>query len=120
MTQPGETDDMDAVAHLAAIERWAEPGLVDAVLVNSVAPRLPLLDLYQQGGASPVLVDERAIAEHGVQVWVEDLLGEGELIRHDADKLARAVLALAPPRHDPAADPVVVATRAALRERRTP
>lgn len=120
MTQPGETDGMDAVAHLAAIERWAEPGLVDAVLVNATAPKLPLLDLYEKEGAAPVLVDERGIAEHGVQVWVEDLLGEAHLIRHDSDKLARAVLALAPPRHDPAADPVVVATRAALRERRTP
>ena len=55
-----------------------------------------------------------------MQVWVEDLLGEADLIRHDPDKLAQAVLALAPPRRDPAANPVVVATRAALRERRTP
>ncbi|HXT21367.1 MAG TPA: uridine diphosphate-N-acetylglucosamine-binding protein YvcK [Thermoanaerobaculia bacterium] len=120
MTQPGETDDMDAVAHLQAIERWAEPGLVDAVLVNATPPRLPLLDVYEKGGARQVLVDERAIAEHGVQVLLDDLLGESELIRHDSDKLARAVMALAPLRHDPAADAVVVATRAALRERRTP
>jgi 2-phospho-L-lactate transferase/gluconeogenesis factor (CofD/UPF0052 family) len=120
MTQPGETDGMDAIAHLDAIERWAEPGLVDAVLVNAAAPRLPLLDLYEREGAMPVLVDERAIADHGVQVWVEDLLGEGELIRHDPDKLARAVLALAPPWRDPASDPVVAATRAALREGSAP
>jgi len=120
MTQPGETYDMDAVAHLQAIERWAEPGLVDAVLVNATPPRLPLLDVYEKGGARQVLVDERAIAEHGVQVLLDDLLGESELIRHDSDKLARAVMALAPLRHDPAADAVVVATRAALRERRTP
>lgn len=120
MTQPGETDQMDAVAHLDAIERWAAPGLVDAVLVNATPPRLPLLDLYEKGGAAPVFVDERRIAEHGVQVLLDDLLGEGELIRHDSDKLARAVLALAPLRHDPETDPVVVATRAALRERRTP
>jgi uncharacterized cofD-like protein len=116
MTQPGETDGMDAVAHLAAIERWAAPGLIDAVLVNAAPPRLPLLDLYERQGAAPVLVDERHIAEHGVQVWVEDLLDDGDLIRHDPDKLARAVLALAPPWHDAAADPVVVATRAALRQ----
>jgi uncharacterized cofD-like protein len=120
MTQPGETDGMDAVAHLDAIERWAEPGLIDAVLVNAQPPRLPLLDLYEKQGAAQVLVDERAIAARGVQVWLEDLLGEGELIRHDSDKLARAVLALAPPRRDPADDPVVAATRAALRERATP
>jgi len=120
MTQPGETDDMDAVAHLEAIERWAGRDLVDAVLVNATAPRLPLLDLYGREGAAPVLVDEHEIADHGVQVWVEDLLGEGELIRHDSDKLARAVLALAPPWRDPADEAVVVATRAALRERGTP
>jgi uncharacterized cofD-like protein len=117
MTQPGETDGMDAVAHLAAIETFAEPGLVDAVLVNATPPRLPLLDLYEKQGAAPVLVDERAIAAHGVQVWVEDLLGEGDLIRHDPDKLARAVLALASPWRDPASDPVVAATRAALHDR---
>jgi uncharacterized cofD-like protein len=116
MTQPGETDGMDAVAHLGAIERHAEPGLIDAVLVNGAPPRLPLLDLYEREGAAPVLVDEREIAAHGVQVWVEDLLDDGELIRHDSDKLARAVLALAPPWHDATKDPVVMATRAALRQ----
>src|SRR5262249_45244216 len=116
MTQPGETDGMDAVAHLQAIERWAEPGLIDAVLINHRPPRVPLLDLYGTEGATPVLVDERAIAGRGVQVWVEDLLDDGELIRHDPDKLARAVLALAPPWRDPQADEVVARTRATLRE----
>jgi len=110
---------MDAVAHLQAIERWAEPGLIDAVLINHRPPRLPLLDLYDSEGAAPVLVDERAIAERGVQVWLEDLLDDDELIRHDPDKLARAVLALAPPWRDPLADEVVARTRAALREGRT-
>jgi uncharacterized cofD-like protein len=116
MTQPGETDDMDAVAHLEAIERWAEPGLVDAVLVNARTPSAALLRRYEEDGARLVAVDDAAIAEHGVQVWVEDLLGGGDFIRHDSDKLARAVLALAPPWRDPADDPVVVATRAALRQ----
>ncbi len=119
MTQPGETDGMDAVAHLEAIERFAGPGLVDAVLVNATAPRLPQLDLYGHTGAAPVRVDEQAIAGHGVQVWLEDLLGEGDLIRHDPDKLARAVLALAPAWRGPAADPVVAATRALPRQRGT-
>jgi uncharacterized cofD-like protein len=98
MTQPGETDGMDAVAHVDAIAHWAEPGLVDAVLVNSTAPRLPLLDLYEREGAAPVLVDEAALAARGAQVVVADLLGDGPLIRHDPAKLARAVLAAAPVR----------------------
>lgn len=98
MTQPGETDGMDAVAHLDAIASWAEPGLVDAVLVNSTPPRLPLLDLYEREGAAPVLVDEAGLADHGAEVVVADLLGDGPLIRHDPAKLARAVLASAPAR----------------------
>ena len=49
---------MDALAHLAASQRWAGAELVDAVLVNATPPRLPLLDLYEKEGAAPVLVDE--------------------------------------------------------------
>jgi uncharacterized cofD-like protein len=96
MTQPGETDGMDAVDHLDAIAAWAQPGLVDAVLVNSTPPRLPLLDLYEREGAAPVLVDERGLAARGAEVAVADLLTDGSLIRHDPAKLAREVLALAP------------------------
>jgi uncharacterized cofD-like protein len=93
MTQPGETDGMDALAHLEAIQHWGGPGLVDVVLVNGTPPRLPLLDLYEQEGAAPVLVDERELAAH-VEVVVADLLEDGALIRHDPAKLAREVLAL--------------------------
>jgi uncharacterized cofD-like protein len=102
MTQPGETDGMDAVDHVDAIAAWAEPGLVDAVLVNSTPPRLPLLDLYGREGAAPVLVDEPALLARGAEVIAADLLGEGPLIRHDPAKLARAVLASAPARRAPA------------------
>jgi uncharacterized cofD-like protein len=98
MTQPGETDGMDALAHLAAIQRWAGEGLVDAVLVNETPPRLPLLDLYEREGAAQVLVDEAGLHRLGVEVVIADLLGEGELIRHDPAKLAGSVLAQAPPR----------------------
>ena len=34
MTQPGETDGMDGIAHLDAIEKYAGEGVVDIVLVN--------------------------------------------------------------------------------------
>ena len=96
MTQPGETDGMDAIAHLDTIERWAGSGLVDAVLVNETPPRLPLLDLYEREGAAQVLVDEAALERRGVEVVLADLLHDGELIRHDPVKLARAVLAQVP------------------------
>ena len=91
---------------------------MDAVL-STHAGAAPLLDLYETGGAAPSS-STSAPSPRTASGVLDDLLGEGELIRHDSDKLARAVLALAPLRHDPATDPVVVATRAALRERRTP
>ena len=103
MTQPGETDGMDAIDHVDAIAAFARPGLVDTVLVNSTPPRLPLLDLYEREGASPVLVDEAALAARGAGVVVADLLADGPLIRHDPAKLARAVLSLAPQRQLPLA-----------------
>jgi uncharacterized cofD-like protein len=104
MTQPGETDDMDALAHLAAVQRWAGAGLVDVVLVNGTLPGLALLDRYGQEGALPVVVDERALAAQGVEVVVADLLEDGPLIRHDPAKLAQVLLALArAPRREGAA-----------------
>ena len=95
MTQPGETDGMDAVEHLAVLHRYAGVGVIDKVLVNAAPPRVPVLDLYQQEGAVPVLVDDRRLVEWGVEVIAEDLLADGPLIRHDSAKLARGVLALA-------------------------
>jgi uncharacterized cofD-like protein len=95
MTQPGETDGMDAADHLEAIRRHVGDGLVDAVLVNSTPPRVPLLTLYEGEGAVPVYVDERRMADWRVEVIAEDLLADGDLIRHDSAKLAGAVLRIA-------------------------
>lgn len=95
MTQPGETDHMDAAAHLDAIHHYAGAGLVDAVLASST--RLPpeQLDLYEASGSVPAAVDREALAERGVELVEADLLAEGDLLRHDSEKLAAAVLALA-------------------------
>lgn len=122
MTQPGETDGMDALAHLEAIERHAGAALggaaagtgaaggrlVDAVLVNAAPPAPALLARYAESGSEPVAVDRAALEAAGVEVVAADLLAEGELIRHDPERLAAALLAMAPrpgagagsPRHD--------------------
>jgi uncharacterized cofD-like protein len=100
MTQPGETDGMDAAGHLAVVERHLGR-LVDAVVVNAAAPRVPLVARYREEGAAPVLVDEAALEARGVEVLATDLLDDAELIRHDPGKLARAVLAVARERVEP-------------------
>jgi uncharacterized cofD-like protein len=95
MTQPGETAGLSGVGHLDAIERHAGPGLVDCVLVSSAAPDPALVAHYAEVGSAPVAVDRDAFAARGVEVVEADLLDGGELIRHDPDKVAAALLALA-------------------------
>jgi uncharacterized cofD-like protein len=95
MTQPGETDGMDAVDHLEVVHRAAGGPVVDVVLVSSTAPRIPLLARYRDEGAAPVLVDEEALEALGPRVVAADLLDDRELIRHDPEKLASQVVAAA-------------------------
>ncbi len=94
MTQPGETDHMDAVEHLEAIEEHVGSGLVDAVLVNSTRPKKALLDHYAETGSQLVKADRDALADRGVELVERDLLADGELIRHDPAKLSRSILSL--------------------------
>ena len=96
MTQPGETDTMDALDHFHAFGEHLGYELVDVVLGNS-APLPPhLLEYYRDSGSRPVAVDRKAFAALDAELVVADLLAEGDLIRHDPDKLARALLALLP------------------------
>ena len=97
MTQPGETDGMMGADHLRAIERLAGRGIVDAVLANaSEAPR-HLLTHYAETGSEPVAVQRGDLEAMGAEVIEVDLLAaDNDLIRHDSEKLARAVLDLAP------------------------
>jgi uncharacterized cofD-like protein len=94
MTQPGETDGMMGPDHLDALERHAGRGLVDAVLVNSTPMPAERVAHYAETGSEPVRVERAALEARGVEVLEADLLAEGDLIRHDSEKLARAVLAL--------------------------
>ncbi len=94
MTQPGETDGLDGLAHLAAVERYAGERVVDAVLANTRPIPLANLETYSEEGSEPVEVDEEAFRQHGTRVVGADLLAEGSLVRHDPVKLGRAVLDL--------------------------
>ena len=92
MTQPGETDRMDAHEHLEAIERHAGAGLVDCVLVNVTPPDDGTLAHYTSLGSQLLALDEERLSDRGICVVEEDLLAPGDLIRHDPAKLSQAVL----------------------------
>lgn len=94
MSQPGETDGMDALAHVRAVHDHVGP-LIDAVLVN-VRPLDPeAVQRYAQRGSTPVQVDRRALIEAGTVPIEADLLREGSKIRHDGRKVARCLLKMA-------------------------
>ena len=95
MTQPGETDNMMGADHLQAIERHAGGGLVDMVLANAQPIPESLLAHYAETGSRCVAVERERLEGMGLRVVEADLLAEGDLIRHDSAKLARAVLDLA-------------------------
>ncbi len=97
MTQPGETDGMIGIDHLRALVRQAGEGIIDAVLVNATGIPPALISHYAETGSEPVAVDRAALEALGVEVHEADLLAaDGDLIRHDPEKLARAVLDLTP------------------------
>lgn len=93
MTQPGETDGMDAAQHVAAL---AEHGAhLDVAVVNT--GRLPqaALERYRQEGSEPVAPTLEQLRAHGVRVVEASLWDGGEgLLRHDADGLARILMSL--------------------------
>ena len=97
MTQPGETDGMMGIDHVRALERHIGRGIIDAVLVNSAPIPGPLLTHYAETNSEPVACDRAALEGLGLEVIAADLLAtDDDLIRHDPEKLARAVLELTP------------------------
>jgi len=95
MTQPGETDDLTGLDHLDALDRHLGAELVRAVLAHD--GRIPAARLapYRAEGARPVAVSRAAFEQRGIRLHVADLLVGGPLVRHDPDRLAAAVVALA-------------------------
>jgi len=92
MSQPGETDGYTASMHAKAIIDHGGKGIIDYMLVND-SPISPEMQEYYAGkGAYPVEVDEEAINALGVGFVKADIINEQELIRHDPDKLSKAVM----------------------------
>jgi uncharacterized cofD-like protein len=91
MTQPGETSRYSLTDHVEAIESYLGAGTVDVVLVNNQPVPAEMLERYAREGAEPVTV-ARGASPFGVQVVSEPLLEVGNVVRHDPDRLARALL----------------------------
>jgi uncharacterized cofD-like protein len=98
MTQPGETDGMSGIEHLNALEDHVGGDLVDVVIANRSALPDAGLRHYAEVDAVPVQIDRQLIKNRGIALIEQDLLDQGELIRHDPAKLCRAVVEQLPVR----------------------
>lgn len=94
MTQPGETDGYTVSDHVRAILDHAGPGLIDCVLVNTLPVPAHLRRKYEEQGAEPVTYDAERLAELGVTPIPGELASLTDLVRHEPEELARAILAL--------------------------
>ncbi len=96
MTQPGETTGFTLADHLRAVTEHVGAVVTD-VLVHAGALSSESVAAYRTEGATPVQVDRDAVERLGVRLWERDLLApaRGTEVRHDPDRLAQAVLAVA-------------------------
>lgn len=96
MTQPGETDQMNALEHLEALETSVGPGLIDVILGSSALAPRGLLELYEKAGSQPVAIEGAALAARRVELVLQPLLSDDpEHIRHDPERLCEAILEIA-------------------------
>jgi len=96
MTQPGETDHYTLGDHIAALTDHCDGHLLfPNVVVNSGLPSPEIIERYEGEGAVPVHFNRERLVGMGIRVMERDLLAEDRVIRHDPDRLARAVFEMA-------------------------
>ncbi|GAB6138028.1 gluconeogenesis factor YvcK family protein [Halanaerobaculum tunisiense] len=94
MTQPGETDGYTASDHVQAIYDHIDSEIMDYILVNDQQIEPELLEKYAEEGSEPVEIDLAKLKEQGVKVIQEQMINQSDLVRHDSDDLAKAIMDL--------------------------
>jgi uncharacterized cofD-like protein len=95
MWQPGETTGFRASDHVSAIHRHAKMPLLDVAVVNTRPISARQRRKYAAQKAMPVINDLDRLNAMGLHVMPADLLGEGDIVRHDPRATAHVMLELA-------------------------
>ena len=95
MTQPGETDGYSTADHIQALTEHSDGILFPNVLLNRALPSAGMLKPYEAEKASLVEIDRERLRALRLNLVERELLAEDGMIRHDPDRLARAVLDMA-------------------------
>jgi uncharacterized cofD-like protein len=94
MTQPGETDGLNASDHVKTLITHAHPKVIDYCIVNSGEIPNDTLKRYQQQNSYPVVNDRKNIESIGYRVIEEDAVVVDDVARHDPQKLAKIIMGL--------------------------
>ena len=92
MTQPGETDNFSAYDHVKTIENHAGRRIFDYVLVNTGRPTQELLEKYRKTGSVLVEPTSTASARAGYRPIAGNFIDQTDVVRHDANLLAEAIM----------------------------
>ncbi|MEJ7622791.1 MAG: uridine diphosphate-N-acetylglucosamine-binding protein YvcK [Pyrinomonadaceae bacterium] len=102
MTQPGETDGLTSRGHLEIFNQYAPQIEFDYVVVNDRPIRNDQLRKYTGEGAEQIGVHGSITPQtiEGAEIIYGNLLDEGDMVRHNPEKLAQVLLLCAlQPRH---------------------
>ena len=91
MTQPGETDDFNALDHVKTILDKTGLDKLDVVIVNSRRAAKNLMTKYEAKNQYWVPPTVKKIEELGIRVVAADLLSESDLLRHNPNTLANII-----------------------------
>ncbi len=94
MTKRGETHGFLAHHFVEAIEQYLGKGVLTHVLYNTAEPHKEHLKPYEKEGAAFVRCDASCLPSDAYCCIPHDVLAQGSLIRHDPDKLAKALLSI--------------------------
>ena len=94
MTEPGETDNYKVSDCITAIHDHIGKGVIDYCIANESDIMPEYIRRYNKEGADILEVDKSNIKQTGVNLIVDDfaIIDEKGNIRHDSEKLAKAVM----------------------------
>ena len=94
MTQPGETDGFNSARHVETLRGYAPEVRFDFVLVNKRPITERQRELYEFEGAEQIGVHGSimGVGIEGTEVIYDNLLDEGDKVRHHPLRLAQAIL----------------------------
>ncbi|MCS6874824.1 MAG: YvcK family protein [Pyrinomonadaceae bacterium] len=90
MTQPGETDGYSIERHLQVVKTHAPQINFDYLILNNRRIRKDQAEAYAKEGAEQIEFEN--VHLEGIKIIKDDLLDEGEKVRHNPEKLAEIIL----------------------------